>query len=41
MANTQPVMANAQDSTYRYRDAEKRKAYMREYMKKKRAAEKE
>jgi hypothetical protein len=40
MANTVSVMANKTtdmaNGTYRYRDAEKRRAYMREYMRKRR-----
>jgi len=39
MANRDMANKDAPDSmanTYRYRDAEKRKAYMREYMKKRR-----
>ena len=34
MANTESDMAN----TYKYRDAEKRRIYMREYMRKKRGS---
>lgn len=37
MANTAPDMANAMANTYRYRDKAKRLAYMREYMRRKRA----
>lgn len=45
MANTQPDMANVTDdvpgvgpaSTYRYRDTEERRTYMRDYMRRRRA----
>jgi hypothetical protein len=36
VANKPEPMANDVANTYRYRDAEKRKAYMREFMRKKR-----
>ena len=35
MANSDPGMANS--TTYRYRDAEKRRGYQREYMRRRRA----
>lgn len=40
MANAAPDMANRENgvaNTYRYRDVEKRRAYMREYMRRRRA----
>jgi ABC-type iron transport system FetAB ATPase subunit len=45
VANTQEVMANTVNTvangTYRYRDADKRRAYMRDYMRRKRVPSKE
>lgn len=38
MANTPPPAENMANATYRYRDAENRRAYMREYMRARRAA---
>jgi hypothetical protein len=39
VANTASGMANVTPGTYKYRDAEKRRAYMREYMRGKRGRE--
>lgn len=38
MANTPPPAENVANVTYRYRDPEQRRAYMREYMRARRAA---
>lgn len=37
VANAEPVADVANGSTYRYRDMEKRRAYQREYMRRRRA----
>lgn len=37
VANSDENMANSVANTYRYRDPEKRRAYMREYMRRRRA----